>query len=133
MEESLGFTRRHLLGLITAIILILILMFVPRLIDRAKEQKVKDNCKTVQLAVEDFAVQNEGIFARNVEDFLPLLPGNVLPGNEGKKLKNPFTGKATEPIDGTATSPGQVGYVPILDGDIPVGYTITGFGVDSLI
>jgi hypothetical protein len=34
----------------------------------------------------------------------------------------------TEPINGAAASPGQTGYVPIVQGGINTGYTITGFG-----
>jgi hypothetical protein len=35
---------------------------------RAKEAAVKSNCHTVQLAAEDFAVQNDGVYAADVDE-----------------------------------------------------------------
>ena len=51
---------------------------------------------------------------------------NLLPG--GQELVNPFTNLRTEPVNGAAGNPGQIGYVPVIQGGINVGYTITGFG-----
>ena len=35
---------------------------------------------------------------------------------------------ATEPIDGVAAAAGQTGYVPVNQGGVNVGYSITGAG-----
>jgi hypothetical protein len=95
---------------------------------------VKSSCHTVQLASEDFAVQNNGVYAADLADVTPsgetiigLLPGGIL-------MDNPFTKAATEPVDAAATQPGETGYVVIDDGSgTHVGYTITGYGKDALI
>jgi len=92
--------------------------------DRAKEANVKSVAHTTQLAAEDWAVRNNGIYTGNVADVITLLPG-------GNLLTNAFTGNDTEPVAGAATSAGQVGYVVINDGASNVGYTITGFGKDA--
>jgi prepilin-type N-terminal cleavage/methylation domain-containing protein len=102
---------------------------------RSKEARVKGNCHTVQLAAEDFAVQNDGVYAANTGDALPngdtvidLLPGGAL-------LENPFTKAVSEPIDGAAAAVGQTGYVVVDDnGDgVNVGYAITGYGQHDLV
>jgi prepilin-type N-terminal cleavage/methylation domain-containing protein len=95
---------------------------------RAKEASVKSTCHTVQLAVEDFAVQNEGFYAANLADITPsgdtiidMLPGGIL-------IENPFTRLATEPVNGAAANPGETGYQVLMDAGMNVGYIITGFG-----
>ena len=61
---------------------------------RAKEAAVKSNCHTTQLAAEDFAVQNNGVYAPGVGNF-----ANALPDNDGDgipdPLNNPFTNAPT--------------------------------------
>ncbi len=102
---------------------------------RSKEARVKGNCHTVQLAAEDFSIQNDGIYAAGLGTALPtgetmidLLPGGAL-------LQNPFTRATTEPIAGAAAAIGQTGYVAVdPDGDgNPDGYAVTGFGENQLI
>lgn len=95
---------------------------------RAKEASVRSTCHTVQLAAEDFAVQNEGYYAANLADATPtgetiidLLPGGAL-------IENPFTRVATEPVNGVAANPGETGYLVVIQGGMNVGYRITGFG-----
>ncbi len=102
---------------------------------RAKETSVKSNCHTVQLTAEDFAVQNHGAYAADVDT--DATPGghtivNMLPS--GALLENPFTKVATEPISGAAATAGQTGYVVFVDAlGINAGYTITGFGRSTVI
>lgn len=122
-----GFTLIELM-IVVVIIGILAAIAIPNFIsmqDRAKEAKVKGAAHTVQLAAEDFAVRNDGIYGA-IGDVTPLLPGNVL-------LENAFTGVASEPSGAAAATPGQIGLAPIVVAAVNVGYTITGWGKDANI
>ena len=95
--------------------------------DRAKEAKVKGAAHTVQLAAEDFAVRNDGIYSDAGADLQPLLPG-------GNLLDNAFDGNASEPrFAAAAAAPGEVGIVAVVQGGVNVGYSITGFGKTATI
>lgn len=129
-----GFTLIELM-IVVVIIGILAAIAIPNFINmqaRAKEAAVKSNCHTVQLAAEDFAVQNDGVYAADVgtdttpagQTITAMLPGGAL-------LENPFTKAATEPVDGAAANPGESGYVPIVQNAVNVGYTITGVGKEA--
>jgi len=97
--------------------------------DRAKEAKVKGAAHTLQLAAEDYAVRNDGIYSDLGADVGGLLPTDPAGANN---LQNAFTGLYTEPVwAGAAASAGQVGIVAVVQNAINVGYTITGYGKDA--
>jgi len=126
-----GFTLIELM-IVVVIIGILAAIAIPNFIsmqDRAKEAKVKGAAHTLQLAAEDFAVRNDGIYSDASDDVGPLLPTDPLGGTD---LQNAFTGEYTEPQWGTATSAGQVGIVAIAQAGVNVGYTINGRGKDDV-
>ena len=93
-----------------------------RMRERAATSMVRASCHTTQIAAEAYAQDHWGIYAPTVANFVAYLPDGLL-------LRNPFTDAVTEPVDGAAGSPGQVGYVVFADpGGFNSGYTITGFG-----
>ena len=132
--NSKGFTLIELM-IVVVILALLASIAIPNFIkiqDRAKEAKVKGAAHTLQLAAEDFAVRNDGIYSDANADISALLPNDAV---NGLALQNAFTGNWTEPqYAGAATTPGQVGILTVQDATgTNVGYTINGWGKDAEI
>jgi type IV pilus assembly protein PilA len=82
-----GFTLIELM-IVVVIIGILAAIAIPNFIamqNRAKEGSTKANMHTLQLATEDYGVQNDGVYAGTMD---ASHIGNLLPTN----FKNPFSG-----------------------------------------
>lgn len=129
MFQRAGFTLIELM-IVVVVIGLLAAMAIPNYMNmqnHAREASTKSNAHTVQLAVEDFSVRNDGLYSTNPADLTPLLPGQGL-------MVNSFSGISTEPQFGAAALvPGQIGIEAVMDGAIVSGYTITAFGTDGTV
>lgn len=96
------------------------------------EAIVMSHCRTVELAVEQFAARKNGVYPADVD--VDCIPGgqtvvNLLPA--GSRLVNPATWAVTEPVNSTACTAGQIGYHPVCQHGVNVGYAITGVGTEA--
>jgi hypothetical protein len=96
---------------------------------RDSHDGVVENALVAADAARQFASHNNGEFPSDVQD--TNLDGksliDYLPN--GELLLNPATGLQTEPVDGSAANPGEVGYAARSAGDgFTFSYIIDGYG-----
>ena len=130
LRSSKGFTLIELM-IVVVIIGILAAIAIPNFIsmqNRAKEGSVKSNMHTFQLAMEDYAVTQDGVYATAAEQAAvkALFPGADWP-------TNPFTGSVLTdlqvPFGADPAASGEMGANPAtID-----GYTIKGYGKSALL
>ncbi len=127
LRNTKGFTLIELM-IVVVIIGILAAIAIPNFIsmqDRAREGSVKANMHTIQLGVEDFAVQNDGTYplAADAADVEANLP-------DGNYPDNPFTNAETA-VDWAAApaASGEIGFSTATTSQ----YVIEGFGKDALL
>ena len=133
--DASGFTLIELM-IVVSVMGLLAAIAVPNFIkfsDNAREARVKSTCHTVQLAAENFATQNDGVYPLNLlsvsnfgETMVDLLPGGVL-------MENAWTEVRSEPRDGAPAQAGEVGFVSIVNGGIITGYSVDGYGKSAIV
>ncbi len=133
MRHRAGFT---LIELMFVVVILSVLMGIAfpafkRMRERAKEARVKTNGHTVQLAAEDFAVQNAGVYAR--DDTTVLSTGDTIADLVMPSVENPFDNTDANPVvwTGSADAEGRIGYDSSLEPG--VSYLIDGQGEGGIV
>jgi len=131
MRARAGFTLVELM-IVIVIIGLLMGIALPNFLSlqaRAREARVHWNAHSLQMSAEDFAAQNNSVYATdfttampNGQDLLDLIP---------LALENPFDPAAVAVVDAAPANDGEVGYDTA--GRIGIGYEIVGLGRNAAI
>ena len=133
MYRQKGFTLIELM-IVVVIIGILAAIAIPNFIsmqNRAKEGSTKANMHTVQLAAEDYGVQNDGVYAATMDatHIVPALPStfkNAFDGTTGSAHAwEDRTGFAADPTN----TPGIASYAD----SATTQYNVKGWGKSAVI
>jgi len=129
LRNAKGFTLIELM-IVVVIIGILAAIAIPNFIsmqDRAREASVRANMHTVQLAIEDFAVQNDGTYPVAADDgaVVANCPGGVYPDN-------PFNTAVAMGMN-WAAAPAASGDVGSNPAATTAGYNLQGFGKSAIL
>jgi len=91
----------------------------------ALRAKLMDQARLVAQLAELYAATHGGQYPANASEVMEMWPE--------ARLVNLVTLAATEPVDGAAGNPGEIGYAEIRHGEDYVGYTVTAFARNSIV
>lgn len=133
MRRQAGFTLVELMFVVVILAILIAIAFPAfyRMRERAKEASVKNNAHTVQLAAEDFAAQNQGVYA--IDDTSALSDGTSIADLVMPSVVNPFDHTDPVPVNwtGPADDVGRIGYDSSLEPG--VRYVIDGQGDGGIV
>jgi prepilin-type N-terminal cleavage/methylation domain-containing protein len=129
-----GFTLVELM-IVVVIIGILAAIAIPNMVQmrgRAREGALKANMHTIQIAAEDYSVQNDGRYAVAAADVVALL--SLGPSN----FKNPFTqgtalGDAWEDRGSVLNPPSSVSGITSYADSLGIDYNVKGYGLNGAL
>ena len=133
MRAPHGFSLIELMFVVVILAILAAIAFPAfyKMRERAKEAAVKTNMHNLQLAAEDFAAQNSGVYA--VDDTSLLPTGDTLEDLVAPAIYNPFDRTDATPViwNGPADAEGRVGYDTAADPG--VAYRIDGQGAGGVV